>query len=150
MSRVTPATAKRRLLKLADFLESKVDNVHFDFSSFGHLSGGTDQDLNGKDALAEANLCGTKACALGWAPALPFARKLGFKLEIRHGHPAFTKNGRHVSTDVVAKELFGLKVSQWTYIFYDSSLTRPGSGSMESSRADVARGIRTFVAIRFG
>ncbi len=143
---VSDRAAKRRLLQLADFLEN-LPNGQFDFSTFGDVSGGE----TGDDALEKATLCGTTAGALGWAPALPFAKRLGFKLEVRtsefYGSFAeFTKNGRVVETITVAKQLFGLSADAMKYIFHSSVLNENGKNNVHT----VANGIRDFVTIRFG
>lgn len=147
IKKVPDHVAKRRLLRLADFLEKEVTNHQFDFSTFGNTL--NRYTPNGTDALKDANLCGTSACALGWAPALPFARKLGFKLEVRsHGVPTFTRKGKPVSTNTVARDLFGLDHASWSYIFYPSVLNCGGGD--DETRETVAEGIRKFCSIRFG
>jgi hypothetical protein len=144
VSAVTKATAKRRLLKLADFLD-KLPPERFDFGTWGDVRDGK----SGQDALEEAELCGTTACALGWAPALPFAKKLGIKLQVSEtqfgkSFATFTKNGRRISPDRVAKVLFGIGGDAMSYIFHNSVLNGDGTAQ------EVATGIRAFVAIRFG
>lgn len=141
---MTPATSKRRLLALAEFLLCLPQN-HFDFGTFGSVAKVAPV---GEDALEEAELCGTTACALGWAPALPFAKRLGYKLKVRdlgeYKDAVFTKNDREVSIDKVAKDLFGLKEKAFRHIFFGGKLTSGGTVG------DVAAAIRTFVDIRFG
>lgn len=55
----------KRLLKLAEFLETKVPRKEFDMTCFsrGPKPG-----------------CGTAACALGWATQIPSFKRLGLKL----------------------------------------------------------------------
>lgn len=62
------ATGKRRLLKLADFLETKVPLNRFDMC---HFAGAV---ADGRPA------CGTSACAAGWAATIPSFRAVGFRL----------------------------------------------------------------------
>lgn len=149
---VSDAVAKKRLLKLADFLENEVPDEHFDFGDFGRADSREPNSLcEGDDAL-DPNIrvsCGTKACALGWAPALPFAKKLGVKLQVtgkswNFTEIGFTRNGRKISVHELGKLLFGLKPLQMYFIFYGSVLN--GNGT----RQEVAEGIRAFVAIRYG
>ncbi len=61
---------KRRLLKLAEFLE-KVPRKRFDYASWVGDDWGGKQDLS----------CGTTACAMGWACTIPSFRKAGLKLK---------------------------------------------------------------------
>lgn len=142
-AKVSDRIAKKRLLELANFLENDVPSEHFDFRTFGSTNG---NEKPGTDALAEPNLCGTKACALGWAPALPFAKRLGYKLQVmKDGSVNFTRNGRAIGVFHVAKALFGLKSAQADMIFFGSILQQD-----DDSVYGVARGIRTFVQARFG
>lgn len=65
------ATGKRRLLKLADFLETKVPARRF------HLRNWADDDF-------APDHCGTVACACGWGTAIPSLFRAGLRLD-RHG-----------------------------------------------------------------
>ena len=144
MKPVSARTAKRRLLQLADLLET-VPPENFDFSTFGEVL----QGENGQDALKNATMCGTKACALGWAPSLTFAKRLGFKLKVVGGwYPStsFTQNDKRVPAETVCKTLFGLTWKTGRFIFDTSEL----HGDSGETTEDVAKAIRTFVAIRFG
>jgi hypothetical protein len=117
----------------------------FDFSTWGTVTVLPGEVETGTDILKEANACGTTACALGWAPSLPFAKRLGFKFLINsEGFTHFSKNGKNVTATQMASELFGLKPYAASFIFHGSRLTEG------ETKYDVARGIRDFVAIRFG
>ena len=150
MKAVSDRAAKKRLIALADLLDGLPEGK-FDFGTWGSVNKSAPA---GADALREANLCGTTACALGWAPSLPFAKRLGFKLEVFE-HPLltggnfkyaeFTKNGAYASSEKVAKELFGLGEGVMDYIFHKSVLNRN-----DKSAHGVASAIRAFVNIRFG
>ena len=152
MKAVSDRTAKKRLLALADLLDGLPEGK-FDFGTWGSVNKSAPA---GADALREANFCGTTACALGWAPSLPFAKRLGFKLEVREAtdplgrgagfkYAEFTKNGTYVSSEDVAEELFGLGEGAMGYIFHPSVLNRH-----DESAHGVASAIRAFVNIRFG
>ncbi len=151
-AKVSDKVAKRRLLQLADFLENDVPEAHFDFCTFGETRFGSLD--KGTDVLEKHEACGTKACALGWAPALPFAKKLGFSLSIdKNGYADFHKNGRPVTTATVWRQLFGIKDSQADLIFFNSQLNLKNGTACayaQSDKYDVACGIRTFVAARYG
>lgn len=62
------ATGKRRLLKLADFLEKLPKLKGFDMGSFGT------EISDGQPA------CGTSSCAAGWAASIPSFRRAGYHL----------------------------------------------------------------------
>ena len=62
------ATGKRRLLKLAEFLENEVEAKRFNMGRWG--SGNEEGTPR----------CGTVACALGWASAVPSLRRAGVRL----------------------------------------------------------------------
>lgn len=62
------ATGKRRLLKLADFLET------------ADLPGEFNLETMAQDWRAGQPQCGTQACALGWATTIPSFRKAGLSL----------------------------------------------------------------------
>jgi len=62
---VMNATGKRRLLKLADFLETAELPGKFNLQTL------SDEQKGGRPA------CGTQACALGWATTIPAFRDAG-------------------------------------------------------------------------
>lgn len=61
-------TGKRRLLKLADFLETKVPPERFNLHTWAEGHG----FLEGK--------CGTFGCAIGWAASIPAFKRAGLRL----------------------------------------------------------------------
>lgn len=62
------ATGKRRLLKLADFLETAELPGEFDLGTLG-------------ESITDGQpTCGTTACALGWATTIPSFRRAGLHL----------------------------------------------------------------------
>lgn len=146
--KVSDRVAKRRLLQLAELLESPAVEKHFNFSHWG-VSSVTPENC----PLAEAEACGTTACALGWAPALPFAKSLGITLDVTSEAGnlggTFRRNGREIGPDYVARLLFGLNRGQSDMLFY------PGSSPIGNLYGDatprlVAENIRKFVQVRFG
>lgn len=88
-----------RLLRLADFLEQKVDSGRFNLYEFA-----TDESFQPdvrRGAFGDCYVptevkagCGTVACAVGWATAIPEFRKAGLRLfcdsELCHNaYPSF-------------------------------------------------------------
>lgn len=69
MAKVSIAVGNRRLLKLAKFLEKLPEERFF----YGLWVG---DDWAGKPDLS----CGTTACAMGWATAIPEFRELGLRM----------------------------------------------------------------------
>ena len=151
-TKVSDKVAKRRLLALADKLEAIPEN-QFDFGTFGEVPSGSSAS-KGTDILKESNFCGTTACALGWAPALPFAKKMGFaNTLVRTGDytgTSFTKNGRIVGPYQVAKALFGLSTQAFSFLFHpDSHMGGMTSPKSDAFASDVAEHIRNYVSIRY-
>lgn len=161
-AKVSDRTAKGRLLALAAFLVTLPEG-QFNFGSWGDANA---ERLQGEDILKEPELCGTKACALGWAAGLPFARKLGFALKVSgsvyEGRvlAGFTRNGRFTNPYKVAKSLFGMskQASHMVFIPSDSSYDRSDSydrslgdisPSDSASASEVAEHIRQYVRIRY-
>lgn len=155
MKKVSDRVARNRLLALADFLEGLDDNL-FNFETWGDVTN-VENVEDGQNILKDPNLCGTTACALGWAPNLPFARRLGFELRASKldADPnwvtaGFYKNGRVVQPDAVGKQLFGLTSYQCDILFHPGNSPFRDGPEVESNAADVAANIRRFVAVRFG
>lgn len=70
-------TVRKRLLDLADLL-GRVPPKKFDMTSWA-------RNLPPDMDPANEEQCGTSACALGWATTLPWARKLGARLDREAG-----------------------------------------------------------------
>lgn len=122
------ATGKRRLLKLADFLESGVPPKRFNMDLWG--------DGNERGTPA----CGTVACALGWASAVPSLRRAG--VELRHsGSPSWSEFTGG-SPRSVGRHVFDMTDDQFTDIF-----APPDTHLLRGKRAlgVVARRIRKLV-----
>lgn len=101
MGTPTIAVGNRRLLKLADFLE-KLPKERFNFSSW------VGDDWEGAKDLS----CGTTACALGWATAMPEFHRLGLKLD-SEGWPRYN---REVGADA-AKSIFAIDSEEAEFLF---------------------------------
>lgn len=143
---------KRRLLKLADFLD-KLPRKRFDYS---HWAG---KDWGGKSDLS----CGTTACALGWATTIPSLRKAGLRLAVNiiFGVPAVClkrhlDNRYWVSLDTsaeAAREVFGLDYKEFETLFVprqceDDDFT-PNPLVSNATPKQVANHIRKFVAKKY-
>lgn len=138
------ATHKRRLLKLADFLDS-LPPRRFDYSSWTGLDYKPGQDLT-------AHRCGTTACALGWACAMPAFRRLGAELD-EDGSPRL-KGRPYAYSEAVSEHLFGLTEDEHNYLFspcceppFDTD-GWPDSPPDEATPKQVAKHLRLFVERR--
>ena len=112
---------KKRLLKLANFLEHKVPEARFNMRVW---FGGE------KDKKFSQHECGTTACALGWATVV-------FPKDLQHSdwdNPIHVASGRRGFN--AAKIFFELSIEQ-VYFLFDAS---------EGSPTDVAARIRRMVA----
>lgn len=84
MEQLSPI-ATRRLTRLIKFMESLPESAakHFDMQSWFAHEGENDhpQLQTGKDVPEGAlELCGTTACAMGWAATMPYFKRLGLRL----------------------------------------------------------------------
>jgi hypothetical protein len=140
---------KRRLLKLADFLD-KLPRKRFDYSYW------VGNDWQGKENLS----CGTTACALGWSTTIPSFRKLGLRLK-RHKDGFGTKHNivclkgakiifGYNAPAVAAHKIFGVNNSEFEYLFV------PGGNSFDLNKLgdkatpkQVAAHIRKFVKNKY-
>jgi hypothetical protein len=115
------ATGKRRLLKLADFLET-VPRKRLDMSIF---------------ATGDLRECGTSGCALGWATQIPSFRRAGLYLD--ETSPRLRGRPRIVDPFQVAREFFDLSA-------YDAAdLFTPNYDGSDTPK-EVAKRFRKFVA----
>lgn len=124
---MTRTINKKRLLKLADFLEHKVKSSWFDLHSFA--TGGFRE-----------RKCGSTACALGWAPTC-FPRS-GLSLTRVSPILRYVYKGSHRSYGGfrAAEVFFGLSFQQVLYLFSPHKY-RPKRGG----RMSVVRRIRSLV-----
>ena len=122
------AEGKRRLLVLASHLYQLKGGV-FDFSTW------VGDDWAGKQDLS----CGTVACALGHACAIPEFQKLGLYMDKITLSPAIPNRGSGLTA---AQTLFHLDASEASYLFMPNHFN---GLSDESTAKQVADNIRSFV-----
>jgi hypothetical protein len=103
MKSISKATSARRLLKLAAFLEKLPDN-RFDYGLWVGPNWKGDADF----------LCGTTACALGWATTMPEFRSLGLVMD-RVRVVKDEKTGKYGHQAAV--RVFGLTANESDYLF---------------------------------
>lgn len=147
---ITPPSIEegnRRLLVLADFLDT-LPPERFDYNRWVGC------DWAGRPDLS----CGTTACALGWACAMPEFQALGVKMvkseeETYVLTPFFEINGVKQSygygPDNTSQYLFGLSYRDHEYLFTPAEPDEDGNGGeYEAVPQHVANKIRTFVSGR--
>lgn len=100
------AVNRNRLLRLATFLRALAPE-RFDYRTFIGV------DWEGRPDLS----CGTTACALGWAAAMPEFRALGVEWNLGAVSPDFTVHGRTEDWASVSKFLFGLTYDEAEFLF---------------------------------
>ena len=101
----------RRLLKLADFLDSLPSSAaqHFDLDTwFCHEKKDHAHRVGPYITRRALNHCGTTACALGWASTIPSFRKAGLKIATRSFGPEPLRK---------AEKFFGLTTQQAEFLF---------------------------------
>jgi hypothetical protein len=149
MKKASQYHGNRRLLKLAAHLE-ELPRERFDYGVY------VGKDWKGAPDLS----CGTTACAIGWACAMPEFRKMGLRIlrsESRFS-PGFyvPRGGSHREAPSAGTAIFSLTETEWDYLFmpeqplYDHNgdeLRSEGPPS-EATAKQVARHIRRFVAWR--
>jgi hypothetical protein len=101
---------KRKMLKWAAFLD-QVPRKNFDMSNWGV----------GDAPVFDQPTCATRACALGWATAIPEFNRAGLYLRANFGSYGGCVYYRGVSGDDAAREFFGLTVSQAERLCYTGS-----------------------------
>jgi hypothetical protein len=129
----TKKVGNQRLLKLAAFLE-KLPPKRFDYGSF------VGDSWQGKPDLS----CGTTACAMGWAVAMPEFKRLGFVLGQSWGFPIVkNRQGHFIGFYDAGTTMFGLSNDDYDALFI------PNSAAAEKySAKTVAKKIRAFVKAR--
>lgn len=121
---------KRRLLKLAEFLET-VPRDRFDYSKWASSEWGGKKDLS----------CGTTACALGWATAMPMFQKIGLKLTRDEDGYVFVVDSSGREGFKAAEAAFDVTWQASAYLF-DPYYSKLG---LHASPKAVAAHIRAFV-----
>lgn len=137
---ITIAVGNRRLLKLADFLETKTLDTQFNMTCWAW---GGNQEKSTLDLRLD-RACGTRACAMGWATQIPAFRRIGLRLRWR----AYDGQGEVQWPQAkawdgfsVAEKLFGINANEALGLF-DPYFGAPWT------RRQVARAIRLFVKER--
>lgn len=127
---------KKRLLKLADYLENYVEDKSFNLSMWAN-SEGIEKVKKGKKTLMS---CGTAGCALGHATDC--FKNLKLAMEFAWSGPYLTvKHTKTGSTDyLAAQEFFGINENDSYFLF--NPWEYPDS---HKSRKYVAKRIRRFV-----
>lgn len=120
---------KKRLLKLAEFLEERVPEARFNMD-FWALD---DDGRIGAVPLASPK-CKTAACALGWATAL-FPRSLALTEGPRYADVVHLATGKR--NEQAAQEFFGLTFNEVRLLFMSS---------FDMNSKEKATQIRKFVA----
>jgi len=120
---------KKRLLKLADFLEKEVPNQNFHLCYVGR---GSVEDIS-------KYRCGSSACAMGWLPAVfPRTFKWLYQSSIHTG-VTHTKIINKYLADIVIN-FFQINILELHYLFYPGFYRSKRNGK----RAVITR-IRCFV-----
>lgn len=128
----------RRLLKLADFLDTLSED-RFDFGTWVGCGWEPGEDLVS---------CGTTACALGWATAIPEFQKLGLRMKRAPdgwNHPGIARHRGDADrqSERASEVVFGLSPKEHDFLF------QPGFAlHSTATKAQVAKHIRKFVAER--
>lgn len=124
------ATKIKRLRELADLLD-RVPRRKFDMGTWANR---LPSDLD----PAKEDECGTTACALGWATALPFARRLGAKLVLSSAYPFMgnVRTRRSYYASDVARELFGVSGAELAALFYSRPNTPTGKAAQIRALCD--------------
>jgi hypothetical protein len=151
----------RRLLKLADYLDTVPDERFYYGTWVSGLSGRYDFDMYVRLT------CGSTACALGHAATMPEFRKLGLKLRrnisLRGNGIVELKFKRHgvyyeARNEQAAKIFFKLDQGEVEYLFYpdwdgegESPIDGlPAAPTVAANAKEVARHIRRFVNHKWG
>lgn len=142
----TLKTGMTRLLKLADFLDT-LKRKDFDFGCWVG-DGLVDTAFEAYNDVVNQRItpgCGTTACALGWATAIPSLRRAGLRLA--QGEVCLVKDMGKEDYDRperAAAEVFGLSDEEFQLLFTPGY---PDEGCLpeEATAKQVAKHIRKFV-----
>lgn len=120
-----------RLLKLAEFLETKVPRKQFDMRNWVGASWKGEKNLS----------CGTTACAMGWATTIPSFRRLGLRLN-REGEVRLDPDDSVLEDGFEAAErLFSITGFEAYELF---SFVDPDGYERKETPKQVAKRIRDF------
>lgn len=138
-----------RLEKLYDFLGT-VKPAKFNFGAWGASNIGA----------TDLNVCGTTACALGWAASMPEFRKRGLKLQwsvatVGPGDKESEavvvlkdKDGQLYNGEDAGREFFGLTSDEADYLFLPKGYgwdSDDSIGEEDMSVKDYRKGLRKFI-----
>ena len=150
---MSPGIYRNRLLKLADLLHN-LPRKRFKYNAWGI---GNPTLEAGTNLLSNPESCGTSACALGWAVALPFAKEAGFTLRTAapygfniyadqplSAEAAFFCYDKWVSPLKVARTLFGVSDDEFRFLFYPNRMCFISRLDETATPKRVARHIRNF------
>ncbi len=137
------ATSNRRLLKLADFLQT-LPRQKFDYTSW------IGDNWNGESLMT----CGTTACALGWATAMPEFRRVGLQMEKIHDDydprsfygQVCLKDNPGCGEEEAGMQVFGLTSDEFNFVFVPVNLENRNENG--ATPKQVASKIRKFVKAR--
>jgi hypothetical protein len=153
-------TGKRRLLKLADMLETDARNKKGVTFNLATVVAKTSEDGSGYSPYAEFNpepTCGTTACAMGLAAISGEFKRAGlsYTFSKKHGFIVTTWNGRFKEYDDAAVKLFSITKAEANYLFTPMCYQDKSAGwgglitsTVEGAAGErrVARRIRKLVA----
>lgn len=124
-----------RLLKLAEFLETKVPRKHFDIQTLSTT--GNVAELRSALTGGGSHYCGTAACGLGWCPVL-FPR--AWKMNVSE-QPVLRDSAHYDEPFLDADRFFQIEPEESAFLFagYHTDNTTPKR---------LAAKIRRFVAAR--
>lgn len=129
---------KRRLLKLADLLESDSKNkkgMKFSIWAVGYAADYSSPFEPGLD-------CGTVACGMGLAAISGAFKRAGLGYRVEGGRIQTTWNNRKVNFERAAAALFDIHVNDADFLF-THNITIPSRGA--AGERGLARQIRKFV-----
>lgn len=131
------AIYKKRLLKLADFLD-KLPVEKFDYSIIAKEAG-----LPMKEALAKGPVsCGSVACAIGWMPAV-FPRSIKWEKASMVDKTLYVVDKAGRLNFNAAAEWFGIELFSTARKLFDPACNRLG---LNATPQAVAAHIRRFVS----
>lgn len=123
----------KRLLDLADYLETKVPASCFNYKDFGV-----------GDSSTQKLKCGTAGCALGWAPSVPSIRRAGLRWIDSQTIGCVDVNGNLKEYNDAAYTVFGIDEDDYNYLFMTGAECKYGM-SIKTTPGEVAAKIRKFV-----
>ena len=136
---------KRRLLKLASFLDA-LPPEKFNYRRWTY-NPKTREGIS----LDDLNVCGTTACALGWATSIKEFKDLGLSLDTTWYHPCLISGGDKYAA---GNKIFGLDTYEFEYLFYpcNPSLDHgnlPDAPLGNATAKEVAEHIRNFIKYKY-